>query len=102
MKSQVRVFGIAWYVQEDYDRSRAMFIDGEVLPRTYHEWKRQVECFRESLVSQGILVVQAYIDPNVFLDWCISNGCQPDSEGRDMFTASLAGRVAIERDRYCE
>lgn len=76
-----------------------MFIDGEVLPPSYQEWKLQVERFRERLVSQGILVVQAYIDPDAFLDWCISNCCQPGSEGRDAFAASVAGRVMMERSR---
>jgi len=100
MDSRVGVVGVAWYMQEDYDRSRAMFIDGDALPLSYREWKQQVELLRERLVSQGIIVVQAYIDPDVFPDWCIGNGCQPDALGRDMFAASLAWRVMTEQRRY--
>ncbi|MEA3093301.1 MAG: hypothetical protein QOJ04_4643, partial [Caballeronia sp.] len=51
-------------------------------------------------VGQGILVVQAYIDPDVFPDWCVANGCQPDALGRDMFAAGLAWRVMTEQGRY--
>lgn len=99
MDSQVGVFGVAWYMREDYDRSRAMLIDGDTLPRSYQEWKEQVERLRERLVSQGILVVQAYIDPDVFPDWCFSNGCRPDAQGRDIFAASMAWRVMMEQGR---
>jgi hypothetical protein len=102
MNSQFRVLGVAWYMQEDYDRCRAMFIDGNVLPRSYREWKQQIERFRERLVKQGILVVQAYIDPDMFPDWCTANGCQPDADGRDIFAADLAGRVMSERGRYSD
>jgi len=87
-------------MREDYDRSRAMFIDGDALPLSYQEWKQQVECFRERLVSQGILVVQAYIDPDIFPDWCRSYGCQPDARGRDMFAANAAWRVLVEQGSY--
>ncbi|OXC73480.1 hypothetical protein BSU04_36845 [Caballeronia sordidicola] len=97
MDSQVGVFGVEWYMREDYDRSRAMFIDGDALPRSYEEWKQQVELLRERLVSQGILVVQAYINPDVFPDWYVANGCQPDARGRDMFAASVARRVMVEQ-----
>lgn len=77
-----------------------MFIDGDTLPCSYRKWKQQVERLRDRLISQGILVVQAYIDPDVFPDWCISNGCQPDAHGRDMFATSLAWSVMIEQGRY--
>jgi hypothetical protein len=100
MDSQVGVFGVEWYMREDYDRSRAMFIDGDALPRSYEEWKQQVEPLRERLVSQGILVVQAYINPDVFPDWCVANGCQPDARGRDMFAASVARRVMVEQGHF--
>jgi hypothetical protein len=100
MDSQVGIVGVAWYMLKDYDRSRAMFIDGDVLPLSYQEWKQQVELLRERLVSQRILVVQAYIDPDVFPEWCVANGCQPDALGRDLFAASLAWRVMTEQGRY--
>lgn len=100
MDSQVGVVGVAWYMREDYDRSRAMFIDGDALPLSYQEWKQQVESFRERLVSQGILVVQAYIDPDIFPDWCLSHGCQPDARARDMFAANAAWRVLVEQGSY--
>ena len=102
MDSQVGVFGIAWYMQEDYDKSRAMFIDGDALPLSYQDWKQQVECLRERLVSQGILVIQAYIDPDLFPDWCIAHGYQADAHARDMFAASLAWRVMMEQGRHCD
>jgi hypothetical protein len=102
MDPQGGVFGVAWYMREDYNRSRAMFIDGDALPLSYQEWKQQVECLRERLVSQGILVVQAYINPDVFPDWCIAHGCQPDAHGRDIFAATLAWRVMMEQGRYCD
>ena len=99
MNSQFRLLGVAWYTQEHYDQCRAMFVDGEVLPASYMDWKNQVERFRERCISQGIGVIQAYIDPNVFPDWCVANGCNADVDGRDTFASDLAGRVMMERSR---
>ena len=38
-----KVFGLAWYREEDYRRILKIMEDADMLPRTYKRWKRLVE-----------------------------------------------------------
>ena len=90
---------MAWYREADYEKLRAMFIDGHVLPRTFLQWQDQAEQLRKRYVRQGMVVVKAYIDPDAFPAWCAANGCNVDANGRMKFGSAEAYRVLMEGQR---
>lgn len=99
LPTQVQVVGMVWYNEADYDRLKAMFIDGNVLPRTFLQWQDLAEQGRKRLVRQGHMVVKAHIDPNTFPDWCVKHGHKLDSNGRNAFGNAEAARIFLESQR---
>jgi hypothetical protein len=80
------VIGIAWFKDEPtYRRARAVFIDSENMPATYHDWKAIVKRQCEAIKEGGNIALRADIDPEAFVDWCKGRGCVADSQGRTAF-----------------
>lgn len=92
---QVRGIGLVWYREADYDRLKAMFIDGDKLPRSFLQWQDQAEQLRKRCVREGALVVKAYVDPDTFPAWCQAHGANLDSSGRNAFANAEAYRVLV-------
>ena len=99
LPAQVQAIGMVWYKESDYDRLKAMFIDGQVLPRSFLQWQDLAEQGRKRLVRQGHIVVKAYIDPDTFPDWCIQQGHKLDASGRNAFGNAEAYRIVMESQR---
>lgn len=99
MKSKVQAFGMAWYLESDYEALRAMFIDGHKLPATFLQWQDQAEQARKRYLRQGHIVVKAHIDPATFPAWCAANGCDVDATGRIKFANAEAHRVLVEANK---
>jgi hypothetical protein len=79
---QVSVTGIGWYRREDYDRLKAMFVDGHKLPATYDSWFKSAQGIHDKLTSEGHVVVKVEIDPDRFPEWCRARGLEMDAKAR--------------------
>lgn len=82
---QMNAIGIAWYRQEDYDRLKAMFPDGDVLPDTFDSWRQKAQQLVLDLVGERILVKKAYIDPEMSPEWCRARGLAMDAQARTLY-----------------
>jgi hypothetical protein len=79
---QVSVTGIGWYRREDYDRLKAMFVDGHKLPATYDGWFKSAQGTYDKLTREGHIVVKVEIDPGRFPEWCRARGMVMDAKAR--------------------
>jgi len=85
--------GIAWYRREDYERLKAMFIDGDNLPDTYDEWLTIANRTYNVMSAGGLVVVKALIDPETFPEWCSANGEKLDRQARSTYAAKKAAAM---------
>lgn len=86
----MNIIAIAWYRPQDYDRLKAMFVDGDEMPDTFQEWERSVLEMVAVLKSSGQRVVQAYIDPETFPAWCAARGLPLDTYAKTLYGAEYA------------
>ena len=93
---QVQALGFAWYKEADYQRLKAMFIDGHKLPATFLQWQDQAEQGFKRYLRQGYICVKAHIDPDTFPDWCRAHGLKLDAHARTQFASAEAGRIALQ------
>lgn len=94
--NQIAALGMVWYRENDYDRLKAMFEDGDKLPGTFLRWQDQAEQGRKKLSREGKTVIKAYIDPETFPEWCAANGHRVDAAGRMAFANAEAYRVLMK------
>ena len=87
---QKSVTGIAWYRAEDYDRLKAMFVDGWKLPDTYEDWSKIAQDAYDTLTEGGTPVLKAFIDPDTFPEWCRIRGFKMDTQARLAFGTDYA------------
>ena len=78
MKPQA--IGIPWYKEEDYERLRAMFEDGDKLHDSYAGWLQAAENGVKQLEGGGMRVVKVQTDPDEFAAWCRAHGQKLDSD----------------------
>jgi hypothetical protein len=100
MSLQIEALGMVWYKESDYDRCKALFTDGHKLPLSFLQWKDQAEQGRKRFIRAGKVVVQAYIDPDTFPNWCAANSQNVDASGRMAFANAEAYRVIMERNKH--
>jgi hypothetical protein len=91
----VRIVGMVWYRPETFDVLRAMFEDGDKLPRTYEDWLHKAELGRKQLEASGVKVVCVDLDPEVFRTWCADRGLNIDGAARTEYANSVAYKVAV-------
>ena len=89
----VELTGIAWYRQEDYDHLKATFKDGWRLPDTFDSWLENAERVYDTLASEGLAAVKAYIDPDTFPAWCRDHGFEMDKDARLAFAQECAANT---------
>ena len=92
---QVKIVGIPWYRQEDYDQLRAMFSDGSKLHATFDGWLASAQALHDRLVNEGHAVEKAWIDPNTFSAWCSAHGKPLDATGRTAFANERAANKVL-------
>lgn len=97
---QVQVIGFAWYKEADYQRLKAMFIDGNKLPATFLQWQDQAEQVFKRYFRQGKVCIKAYIDPDTFPAWCAARGLNIDAKARMEFANTEAYRIAMESQNH--
>lgn len=89
---RVRVLGMVWYRQEDFDRLKAMFSDGSKIGPTFDDWLDSAQKGYEKLTADGNVVVKAYIDPESFPQWCAEHGKELDARGRSAYANERAAK----------
>ena len=90
-----KTIAIAWYKsREDYELSRVVMDDGDVLPDGYEVWLRRVEAIIRIEESRDSVVLKAMIIPELFVAWCRATNQRPNVDARDRHV-----RLAIED--YC-
>jgi hypothetical protein len=92
----MRAIGICWYEEADYERLKAIFVDGAQLPRTFQEWQQKAEQLRQSRIAQGEVVVKAYIDPDSFPSWCAARGLDVNASSRMHYANTVAHEHALK------
>jgi hypothetical protein len=93
---QIAVLAMVWYREEDYDRLKAMFEDGDKLPGTFLRWQDMAEQGRKKLTREGKTVIKTYINPDTFPEWCAANGQRIDAHGRNAFANAEAYRIHMK------
>jgi hypothetical protein len=85
------IVGFAWYRKETFDRCKELFADADSLHDTFEEWEADVKKREKMMLGQGVRVVRAYIDPDLFPVWCADRGfVRIDGKARSAFAAEAA------------
>lgn len=87
---RISAVGIPWYRRDDYERIRAVMVDGHRLPPTFAAWLKAAQQVIEQLHRQGAVAVKAHVDPDAFVSWCAARGLQVDADARQQFAAAVA------------
>jgi hypothetical protein len=95
-KMRVQAAGIPWYKREEYDEIRRVMEDAASLPKEFDTWLQKALQVKEHLKGQGVVAVEAYIDPSEFVAWCRGRGLHVDSAAR----IEYANLVAAEAHRH--
>src|SRR5690348_1955772 len=93
----IDALGIAWYRAEDYDRLKAMFVDGDELPDTYEEWLKKAREVVGVMTLDRQPVEKIWIDPIAFPKWCSEHGQKLDASARTRYAAEAARAISRER-----
>jgi len=88
----VRAVGFPWYRREDYERIRALMVDGHTLPATFEKWFYAADKGARRLQDSGHIVERVHLDPDEFPEWCRQRGLDLDSEARRRFAAEFVAR----------
>jgi hypothetical protein len=84
------VTAIAWYLQADWPRAKALFPDARELPDTYFAWLQSAKEVVKAVKSAGGVPRPFTIDLDDFLVWCAVQGRQRAAQDRtDYVTEKL-------------
>ena len=83
----LRAIGAYWLEEADYPAAQRLFHDGNMLPRTWAEWRKIAEEMEKGLKAYGHPVMRVRVDPVAFAAWCAAHGTTPGRQGRKMFVA---------------
>ena len=86
--------GAYWIDEVDYPAALKIFDDGNLMPRTWIEWRKMAEEMEKGLKAYGHRVMRVRIDPATFPAWCAAHGTAPGRQGRKLFVA------AAVKERY--
>lgn len=87
---QPSVQAMVWYKEEDWQTLKEMFVDGDMLPKTYEDWLERAEDLKEKVQAQGDAVIKVYIDPQTFPEWCEKKGLEMNGEARSQLAIEVA------------
>jgi hypothetical protein len=87
---QPSVQAMVWYKKEDWQILKEMFVDGDMLPKSYDDWLERAEEMQEKVQAQGDAVIKVYIDPQTFPEWCEKKGVEMNSEARSQLAIEVA------------
>lgn len=89
-EQQPSVQAMVWYKEEDWDTLKKLFVDGDRLPPSYHDWLSRAEEMKKEAQAAGDAVIKVYIDPQTFPEWCAKKGVAMDSEARSQLAIEVA------------
>lgn len=81
---------MVWYKEEDWETLLGLFVDTELLPKSYSDWSERAEAKKAEVEAAGHQVIKVFIDPVTFPEWCKEKNMEMNSEAR----AQLAIEVA--------
>lgn len=88
------IAGMVWYRSEDYEHILKIMEDAAKLPRTYKSWLLQAEANEKMANYRGFITVRAFINPEIFPDWCRRHGHNIDADARNQFANTVAKEAA--------
>lgn len=86
----VQVVGIPWYKHEEYPEVLKIMEDRQSLPPDFESWLKKAIDLREHIKGQGIVAVEAYIDPAAFVGWCRARSLHVNSAARIEYANLIA------------
>jgi hypothetical protein len=104
MKEQSRqltisIIGMSWYYKDDFEKIKKIFVDGENIGASYHDWLRRAEIGYNHLISKGHLVEKVFISSKYFPKWCKENNLELDSKARARFGSEIVHKKYIEKQQ---
>ncbi len=87
---QPSVQAMVWYKKEDWLILKEMFVDGEMLPKTYEDWLKRAEEMKDKAQAAGDAVIKVFIDPQTFPEWCKQKGLEMNGEARSQLAIEVA------------
>lgn len=76
-----------WFRSEDWERWKAVLVDGHRLPEDYRTWFFRVELVRRRLERDGTRVELIVMEPERFIGWCHTHGLAPNADAGWRFAA---------------
>lgn len=90
MSKELRITGIPWYRQEDFETLKSQFVDGKNLHKTWEDWRNACVTHVAKLERDGLIIERVIIDPIEFMAWCNDNAIAQNSSARGRFAAERA------------
>lgn len=87
---QPAVQAMVWYKEEHWPILKEMFVDGDMLPRSYSDWLSRAEQMKTEAEAAGDAVIKVFIDPETFPGWCVAKGLEMNSEARSQLAIEMA------------
>lgn len=88
-----RVFGMAWYREQDYRRILEIMEDADIFPKTYKRWKYLTRRREIRLKAAGWSIVRAIIEPEKFLTWTEGQGVNAGLHARARYASLAATQI---------
>src|SRR5262245_32188583 len=79
---KIQVLGVPWYKEDEYEMIKAVMSDWDKLPATFTDWFRAAKKVKETAERQGVVAVEAYINPVAFVAWCRARHLNVDAGAR--------------------
>lgn len=86
----VEIAAIPWYKEVEFAEIKIIMEDGDKLHDNYADWLTAAMRLKKTYEYRGIVAVEAYIDPGVFVAWCRARGLNTDAKARMLYTNLVA------------
>lgn len=92
--STVRMMGLPWFREEDWEMLLDVLEDADQLPSAYDEWLQDAEAEVKRLERAETLVVKAVVDPAPFAQWCRARDRAVDCRSARAYASEFAFKNA--------
>jgi FMN phosphatase YigB (HAD superfamily) len=86
-KTQSTVVGVAWYMEENWNKTKAAATDPERFEETYAEWSAVAIEAIADLKKTGMNAVKVLVISNELLPWCLAHNKPNNAASRAEFVA---------------
>lgn len=87
-----RVFGVAWYTEEQWGHVKASAVDPERFEATYAQWVEMVESTLKDFRLAIGNPIKVNVDANELAAWCLVHGKRNEASARAEFASYQLGR----------